>query len=178
VLYLEDFKRGKTSIDDNFFLIEATALALYRPIILVSTLPQHRENPIVKFNMESTKPPLIFAVYRSEGKVYFMPFFLNKNVSFILSDLYHKIEIIAYCSKTIPETMLHSGILTQELVAILFALKSLNRFLSSADVTLLTDSKCLYYLFNGKVQMSCAKTTRWCVKLYTDHNNVKVRFVK
>ena len=157
--YLEDFKRGKTSIDDNFFLIEATALALYRPIILVSTLPQHRENPIVKFNMESTKPPLIFAVYKAEGKVYFMPFFLNKNVSFILSDLYHKIEIIAYCSKTIPETMLYSGILTQELVAILFSLKSLNRFLSSADVTLLTDSKCLYYLFNEKVQMSCAKTT-------------------
>ncbi len=26
--------------------------------------------------------------------------------------------------------------------------------------------------------MSCAKTTRWCVKLYTDHHNVKVRFVK
>jgi hypothetical protein len=26
--------------------------------------------------------------------------------------------------------------------------------------------------------MSCAKTTRWCVKLYTDHQNVKVRFVK
>ncbi len=61
-----------------------------------------------------------------------------------------KIEIIAYCSKTIPDTMLHAGILTQELVAILFALKSLNRFLSSADVTLLTDSKCLYYLFNGQ----------------------------
>jgi hypothetical protein len=74
--------------------------------------------------------------------------------------------------------MLHAGILTQELVAILFALKSLNQFLSSADVTLLTDSKCLYYLFNGKVQISCAKTIRWCVKLYTDHQNVKVRFVK
>jgi hypothetical protein len=74
--------------------------------------------------------------------------------------------------------MLHSGILTHELMAILFALKSLNRFLSSADVTLLTDSKCLYYLFNGKVQISCEKTTRWCVKLYTDHHNVKVRFVK
>ncbi len=25
---------------------------------------------------------------------------------------------------------------------------------------------------------TCAKTKRWCVKLYTDHNNVKVKFVK
>ncbi len=66
--YLEDFKRGKTSIDDNFFLIEATALALYRPIILVSTLPQHRENPIVKFNMESTKPPLILLCTKMKAK--------------------------------------------------------------------------------------------------------------
>ena len=176
--YLENFKRGLVGIDENFFLIEAFAIALYRPVILISTLKQHQGNPILKFNNESTKPPLIFAVYKNEGKIYFMPFFFNKNVAFILSDLYHKIEIIAYCSKTIPDTMLHAGILTQELVAILFALKSLNRFLSSADVTLLTDSKCLYYLFNGKVQMSCAKTTRWCVKLYTDHQNVKVRFVK
>jgi hypothetical protein len=48
-----------------------------------------------------------------------MPFFFNKNVAFILSDLYHKIEIIAYCSETIPDTMLHAGILTQELVACL-----------------------------------------------------------
>ena len=87
-------------------------------------------------------------------------------------------EIIAYSSKTIPENMLHSGILTQELVGILEALKSFNRFISSTPVTLLTDSKCLYHLFNGKVMNTCAKTKRWCVKLYTDHNNVKVKFVK
>jgi hypothetical protein len=31
--YLEEFKKGKHSIDENFFLIEALALALYRPII-------------------------------------------------------------------------------------------------------------------------------------------------
>ncbi len=53
-----------------------------------------------------------------------VPFFLNKNINFTLSDLYQKMEIIAYSSKTIPENMIHSGILTQELVAILEALKS------------------------------------------------------
>jgi hypothetical protein len=176
--YLEEFKKGQHNVDENFFLIEALALALYRPIILISTLAKHRSNPILKFNPESTKPPLIMAVHKKDNIIYFVPFFLNKNINFTLSDLYQKMEIIAYSSKTIPENMIHSGILTQELVAILEALKSFNRFISSTPVTLLTDSKCLYYLFNGKVMNTCAKTKRWCVKLYTDHNNVKVKFVK
>jgi hypothetical protein len=81
--YLENFKKGLVGIYDNFFLIEAFAIALYRPVILISTLKQHQENPILKYNNESTKPPLIFAVYKNEGKVYFMPFFFNKNVAFI-----------------------------------------------------------------------------------------------
>ena len=43
---------------------------------------------------------------------------------------------------------------------------------------MLTDSKCLYYLFSGKIHDTCGKTKRWCVKLYSDHINVKIRFVK
>ncbi|MFN9899454.1 MAG: hypothetical protein ACK55Z_11820, partial [bacterium] len=75
--YLEEFKKGKHNVDENFFLIEALALALYRPIILISTLAKHRSNPILKFNPESTKPPLIMAVHKKDNIIYFVPFFLN-----------------------------------------------------------------------------------------------------
>ena len=145
------------------FLNRSFSKAIYHPILLNSTLQKHCRNPIIKYNTESTKPPLIFATYQKEGKVYFMPFFLNKNVNFTLSDLYQKIEIIANYSKTIPENMLHFSILTQELVALLHSLKHLIALRHPTPVTLLTDSKCLYHLFNGTVQITCAKTERWCV---------------
>ena len=176
--FLEEFKRGKFSIDENFYLIQALATALYRPIILISALERHKDNPIIKFNHESTKPPLIFGIYEHENTIFFMPFFHNKNVHFVLDHLYEKLEIIAYSSKAVPANMRHAGIMNQELVAILDALDSLRRFISSVPVTLLTDSKCLYYLFNEIVQNSCVKTRRWSDKLYTDHDNVEVEFVK
>ncbi|MFO0001239.1 MAG: hypothetical protein ACK559_08915, partial [bacterium] len=70
--YLEEFKKGQHNVDENFFLIEALALALYRPIILISTLAKHRSNPILKFNPESTKPPLIMAVHKKDNIIYFV----------------------------------------------------------------------------------------------------------
>ena len=176
--YLEDFKRGKYTVDQNFFLVDALASALYRPIILISTLAKHKNEPIIKFNPESKKPPLIFGVYEKDNIVFFMPFFLNKNVTFVLDELYQKMEIIAYFSKTLPPGMRSAGILSQELCAILEALKALNRFVSTVEVTLLTDNKCLYYLFNTQILESCSKTYRWCSKLYTDKSNVKVRFIR
>jgi hypothetical protein len=66
--YLENFKRGRVGIDENFFLIEAFAIALYRPVILISTLKQHQENPILKFNNESTKPLSYLQFTKMKGK--------------------------------------------------------------------------------------------------------------
>ena len=176
--FLDEFKRGKHNIDKHFFLIDALATALYRPIILISALAQHRENPIIKFNYESTKPPLIFGVYEIEGEVVFMPFFHNRNVHFVLDDLFQKIEIIAYSSKTVPENMSQAGIVDQELLATLEALSGFNRYITESKVTLLTDSKCLYYLFHSKIQNSCVKTKRWCDKLYTTYPGLILQFVK
>jgi hypothetical protein len=63
-------------------------------------------------------------------------------------------------AKTIPEGMQSRGILDVELVAILTGLNNFERYISNVPVTLLTDSKRLYYLFNQRIQNSCVKIRR------------------
>ena len=51
-------------------------------------------------------------------------------------------------AKSIPEVIQSRGILDVELVAILTGLSNFEKYISNVPVTLLTDSKCLYFLFN------------------------------
>ena len=106
------------------------------------------------------KPPLIFGVYEIDGQLVFLPFMHNRNVMFSLDHHFQRIEIIGYMAKIIPEGMQSRGILDVELVAILTGLNNFERYISNVPVTLLTDSKCLYYLFNQRIQNSCVKIIR------------------
>ena len=45
-------------------------------------------------------------------------------------------------------------------------------------VTVLTDSRVLFYLFSSKVHNSSVKIRRWCLKLISDYPNVTLHFVK
>jgi hypothetical protein len=176
--YLDEFIQGQHNVDRHFYLVEALAKALMRPIIILSRLPEHKEKPIIKFNHDMDKPPLIFGVYEIDGQLVFLPFMHNRNVMFSLDHHFQRIEIIGYMAKTIPEGMQSRGILDVELVAILTGLNNFERYISNVPVTLLTDSKCLYYLFNQRIQNSCVKIRRWCYKMVGDFENVKIRYVR
>jgi hypothetical protein len=64
-----------------------------------------RNNPIIKYNIESIKPPLIFGVYEVEGHTIFTPYFYNKNSEFNLDSLKGKIQIIAYLAKSVQKIL-------------------------------------------------------------------------
>jgi hypothetical protein len=176
--YLDEFIQGQHNVDRNLYLVEALAKALMRPIIILSRLPEHKENSIIKFNHDMDKPPLIFGVYEIDGQLVFLPFMHNRNIMFSLDHHFQRIEIIGYMAKSIPEGMQSRGILDVELVAILEGLHNFERYISNVPVTLLTDSKCLYYLFNQRIQNSCKKIRRWCYKMIGDFENVKIRYVR
>ena len=44
-------------------------------------------------------------------------------------------------------------------------------------VTLLSDSRVLFYMFSPKVHNSCANIKRWCLKLLVDFPKVKLHFI-
>ena len=176
--FIEEFKQGQHEVDKNFYIVEALAIGLYRPIFVLSSLREHADNPILKFNHNSNRPPLIFGLYEVEGRRIYKPFYLNRNITFNLDALKGKIEIVAYLSKSVPEGFKSRGILDLEVFSILTALYSLSRYISGVPVQLLTDNKCLYYLFSEKVGNSSVKIRRWCLKLLSDHPNVTLHFVK
>jgi hypothetical protein len=78
--YLQEFEAGQHTVDENLLLAQALAQALHRCFIFVSSLKNHKDRPVFKFNTESTKPPLIFGIYQSGNKNIFNPFFYNKNL--------------------------------------------------------------------------------------------------
>ncbi|PVE26816.1 hypothetical protein DC007_14760, partial [Enterococcus faecalis] len=105
----------------------ALALQLYRPIIFISTLQRHRQKQVFYFNKEADKPPLVFGIYLRKGHEIFLPFFHNKNIEFKLEDLKGKIQIVAYMSKTVPETFKSRPIVDLEAFAILVSLHNFHR---------------------------------------------------
>ena len=176
--FIDEFGKGIAPMDPELYLADALASCLYRPMIFISTLPRHSNKPIFHFNHSSDKPPLIYGIYERENKIIFLPYFHNKNVEFKLDHLKGRIQIIAYVAKVVPETFKSRPILDLEVFAILTALYSLQRFISGVKVTLLTDSRVLYYLFSSKVGNSCVKIRRWCLKLLSDYPQVNLQFVR
>ena len=178
--FVDDYYNGKVGMDPNFYLAEALAYGLYRKVIIISSLERHKDKnkQIITFNPQSDKPPLIYGVYLRQGCEIFTPFFLNKNQEFQLASLHNKVQVIAYVSKTVPETFKSRAILDLEVFGLLTSLYSLQRFISGVKVTLLTDSRVLYYLFSKGVHNSSVKIKRWCLKILSDYPNITLHFIR
>ncbi len=176
--FLYEFENGLHSMDKDWLIAEALAKITHRCLIFLSTLPEHTNKNILKFNPESAKPPLIFGVYREDNKIVFTPFFHNKNLEFNIKNLKNQVQIIAYLAKSVPEGFRSRPILDLEAFAILTALHSLQRYISNVRCHLLTDSRVLYYLFHQKVGDSSTKIRRWVLKLISDYPMITLHFIR
>ena len=87
-------------------------------------------------------------------------------------------EVVSYLSKAMPEKHLDSHIYEMELQGILTALLQYRKLIGRANLLLLTDNKCLYYLFNESMLESSVKLSRWRKKLIIDYSNMTFGFVK
>ncbi len=103
---------------------------------------------------------------------------LHKNSVFRLDQLKGKVQIISYSAKTVPEALKTRPILDLESYAVVVSLHSLQRFVSGVKVTLLTDSRVLFYLFSSTVHNSSVKIKRWCLKIIYDFPYIVLRFVR
>ncbi len=68
----------------------------------------------------------------------------------------------------LPEALKSHPILDLESYAVIVSLHSLQRFVSGVKVTLLTDSRVLFYLFSSTGHNSSVKIKRWCLKIIYD----------
>jgi hypothetical protein len=81
----------------------------------------------MKYNPESTKPPIIMGAIEVENKIVFTPYFYNKNLEFNTVDLMGKVQIIAYWAKSVPDAYRSRSILDLEAFAILASLYYMQR---------------------------------------------------
>ena len=176
--FLQEFETGKHQLDKDLLLAQALAKGLHRCFIFISGLDNDSEQPVFKFNSESTKPPLIFGIHRVGDKTIYTPYFYNKNLEFNIDSLKGKIQIIAYLAKSVPEAYKSRSILDLEALAILTALHSLQRYISNTKCYLLTDSRVLFYLFSQRVGDSSTKIRRWVLKLLSDYPMVTLHFIR
>ena len=146
--------------------------------MIISTLSRHNNCKIVKINQNSEKPPLVYGLCEKGGHEIFTPYFFNKNTEFNIDSLRDRVEIISYIAKTVPAEFKTRSILDLEVFALLTTLFSVEKFISNVPVTVLTDSRVLFYLFSSKIHNSSVKIRRWCLKLVSDYPNVTLHFVK
>ena len=160
--YIDVFARGENFPDKEFIIVRAMAQALHRCFILISSLPEHKNKPLIKIqeSQEKTRPPIILGVYSVNGKYVYLLFFYNKNLEFSIDGIKGKVQIIAYLVKSCGDKFKSRPILDLESFAILVASESFGRYISGTPTYLLTDSRVLYYLFHQKIGNSCVNRNR------------------
>ena len=164
-------------IDKDFIAIEALSYILFRPVIVISSLNEHKNNPIFHFNGNMEKPPIVVGAYACEQHTVFLPYYVNKATCYDLRQHKNRFEIVAFHTRALPKTKRGQHIFEQELFAILSSLEAMKRYIGHSEVTLLTDSRPLYLLYNKDVHASVVKVYRWSLKLSIDYPNLKLQYI-
>ena len=167
-------------IDETYHSVDALARFLHRQIIIISALEEHRNDPLLKFNQKiDDKPSFILGLLRtSEGKLIFRPYKTISNDSYDIRKDSNTFEIICYHTKSLPKTKSSKHIFEHELFSVLSSLNALKSYIGDSMLTLVTDSRPLFLLFNKVIHNSSVKLCRYSVKLHTDYPNLQVLFTK
>ena len=176
--FIQDLQSGNIAYDRGLFFFEALAKELQRPITIVSTLDEHRDQPVRTFNHEKRRPIFYFLLICNKHGVAVRPGYIDKDQCYNISQHRGSMEIIAYLSKSLPPALKSCHILQLELYAVLNALHSFKKYIGSSELLVITDAKCLWYAYNTDVQDSSTKINRWTSKILDNFPNLRLGFCK
>ena len=176
-LFLKPLNDNILPIDDNLHMITLLAQLLCRPIIVISSLPKHENNQIFKFENNIQKPPIVLGLHIKNNTLIFLPYFINKQASFPLSEIKDRFQIVTFLSKSISPKDYSKDIMHKELFGLMSALATLKPLIGQSNLLVLTDSKPLFLLYTNPVTQSSSKLCRWGLKLSSEYHNLKLRFI-
>ena len=176
--YIQELKSGNIQYDKGLFFFETLAKKLQRPITVVSSLPEHKQQQIQQYNYDKNKPMFYFFILRNQYGIAVRPGYLDKEQCYPISKHRGTLEIIAYLSKTIPVSLQNSHILHLEMYSCLTALHAFKKYVGTSELLVITDAKCLWYAYNNDVQDSSTKMNRWTSKLLDNFPNLRLGFCK
>ena len=142
--FLDDLKIDGPP-DPELYTIEALAFVLTRPIMIISSLAKHKDNPVLHYNYQLTKPPYILGLYERQNHLIFKPFYMDKDNIFDLKQFKNRFEIVCYHTRALParKDINTSAIIDSEFYAILSSLQALKKYICDSKTYLLCDSKSL-----------------------------------
>ena len=175
--FIKDLEQGVLHIDRCQYIFAALAAAMYRPVIVITAVDGQKQ--ITEHSEDKTKPPFVFTLYEREGKLITHSAMISKQNSYDLKNFRGCFEIIAYISKRISPTLSSLHIIDLELMGIIYALSSFQKLIGRySQVILLSDAKCLYYLFSEQASDASAKLTRWAHKIESSYPNLRVTYLR
>ena len=176
--YLDKVKNFRFDIDKDFCIFDCLGMVLSRPIVVISSLSEHKEDPIFRFRTDLSRPPFFFLIYEVSNKIVAKTAYYDKEQVFDMASLRGKFEICAYYTHVLPKVYKSWHIMELEAIGIVLSLQNFEKLIGSSDCLLISDSKCLYYMWNQEIQQSSDKVSRWSNKIFSKFPNLKVTFCK
>ena len=175
--FLQPIQDDILPVDTNLHIVAFIAQLLSRPVHVISSLQIHRNNQIHKFENNIQKPPIILGLHNKGDRLLFLPYFVNKQSSFQLSEIKNRFQIVTFLSKTISPKDYDKDIIQKELFGLMSSLAALKPLIGQSNLLVLTDSKPLFLLYSNPVTQSSSKLCRWGLKLSSEYHNLKLRFI-
>ena len=176
--YLDNLVKGQILIDKNYYIFEALAFVLSRPILVISSLDKDKDNPVRTFRSELQRCPFFFLIYEVSNTLVSKLAYVDKNLMFDLATFKGAFEVCCYWTKKIPASLHNLHIYDLEILALILALESFSKLIGHSELLVVSDSLCLYYLMNRTIQASSEKLQRWSAKIYAMFPQMKIAFVK
>ena len=162
--------------DEYFHIVKSLAEVLKRKIIIILD-NENTKTAFRYFFEKDQKPAIVLGCYRTEKGFIYRPFVSTIFDTFNIQEFQKRLQICYFYSKTIPQAEKSKCILTLEIQGILKALEYFKPLLKLAELTILSDSRSFFCLFNQRVQKHHVLIERYATRMKQEFPGVKLRFL-
>jgi hypothetical protein len=174
--FLHDFCESETSGDTTFHIVQALAFVLKRKIVvIIQDEPFH--SAFRYFFEKDQKPPVVLGCYKTNKGIIYRPFVESIYDAFNLAEFQNRLQLVYFYSKRIPWTDKSNAILVLEIKGILEALEYFKPLLKLSELTVLTDSRAFFCLYNQRMQKHNLLIERYALRMKQEFPQIKLRFL-
>ena len=173
--YMTDFQEGAANIDNYMFTLEVAAEVIKRTIVVIILDEDERIQTKV-FN-PNDKQEIILGAYRQKNGYLFYPFKRVDMDNFKLADFQNKIQIVAFFSRTVPQTTSVLDIAQVEAIGILWTLDHFKKYIKMCRLTIITDNLVFFSILSRKVLDCSTLISRYALKILVQYPSTKIRFI-
>jgi hypothetical protein len=173
--YLSKFQKGEANIDNFLFMLELLAEEIKRTIIVI-VLRENEKVTTEVFN-PNDKPEIILAAYKLNNNYLFYPLKRVDHDTLKVNDFRNRIQIVAFFSRTVPQTTSVLDIAQVEAIGILWTLEKFKQYVKMAKLTIITDNLVFFSILSRKVLDCNTLMARYALKILVSFPLARIRHI-